>query len=107
MERGRLSFAGLGVTRLQNRVVFIDESKAYYIDETGAQLIIWNPRDMLIERTVALPAALGEATWATPRICRSGATRWSSRCLYELSQDGIHTPAFRSVGEIRGVARLR
>lgn len=60
LETGRMSMAAIGVTRLQNRVVFVSATKAYYIDESAAQLVVWNPDAMTIERTIALPEALGE-----------------------------------------------
>lgn len=60
IEVGRMSFASIGVTRLQNRVVFVDESKAYYIDETAGQLVVWNPAQLVIERTIALPPEFAE-----------------------------------------------
>lgn len=60
VEVGRMSFAAIGVTRLQNRVVFVSATKAYYIDETGGQIAIWNPSAMTIERTVALPPSFAD-----------------------------------------------
>ncbi|HKO91576.1 MAG TPA: hypothetical protein VJU61_10510, partial [Polyangiaceae bacterium] len=60
VETNRMSFAGIGVTRLQNRVVFVDETKAYYIDETAGQIAIWNPTAMTLEGTFRLPEPLAD-----------------------------------------------
>jgi hypothetical protein len=57
-ESGRLSFAGIGVSRLLFRAVFVSETKAYYIDHTQAQIVIWNPSTMKIERSIELPEEL-------------------------------------------------
>lgn len=50
-----ISFAQLGVTWLHYRAVFFSETRAYYIDNTGGQIVIWNPRDMEIVGTFPLP----------------------------------------------------
>ncbi|HEX6245353.1 MAG TPA: hypothetical protein VFZ61_30735, partial [Polyangiales bacterium] len=57
-ESGRVSFAAIGVSRLHFRAVFVSETKAYYIDHTQAQIVVWNPRTMEIERSIQLPEEL-------------------------------------------------
>ena len=57
---GRLSFANLGVTRLQHRAVFVSDSKAYYIDNTQEQLVVWDPGAMKIVRSIPLPEQIGD-----------------------------------------------
>lgn len=59
-ETGRVSFAGVGVTRLHYRAAFLSETKAYYIDHTQAQIVIWNPRDMTIDGTITLPEEIAD-----------------------------------------------
>jgi hypothetical protein len=54
-ETGKISFAGLGVTRLHFRNVFVSATKAYYIDHTQGQIIVWNPHDLSIDRSIPLP----------------------------------------------------
>lgn len=49
LERtGLVSFAGEGVNSLSRTAAFISETKAYYFDAEGAQVIVWNPRDLVI-----------------------------------------------------------
>jgi hypothetical protein len=59
-QTGKVSFAGVGVERLHYRAVFVSETKAYYIDHTQGQMVIWNPAQMEIERTVPLPEELSD-----------------------------------------------
>ena len=59
IEQGqKLSFSSVGVERLHYRAVFLSETKAYYIDHTQGQLVIWNPKAMEIDHTVSLPKEL-------------------------------------------------
>jgi hypothetical protein len=55
-----ISFAQLGVTRLQHRAVFVSESKAYYIDNTQAQIVVFDPSAMEIVTTIRLPEQVGD-----------------------------------------------
>lgn len=57
-KAGEVSFAGKGLTTIgeyQNQFQFVSETKAYYFDGRTAQLIIWNPKDMTLTNSVALP----------------------------------------------------
>jgi hypothetical protein len=45
---GLVSFASQGVTSMDRTAAFISDTKAYYFDETGAQIIIWNPLELTI-----------------------------------------------------------
>jgi hypothetical protein len=47
----------VGVTQLQSTAFFISATKAYYFDYTGEQLVVWNPTDMTLTKTVPLPQA--------------------------------------------------
>jgi hypothetical protein len=51
---GVVSFANLGVTALQRQAAFISETKAYYFDTKNAQVVVWNPRDMVVVGTIDL-----------------------------------------------------
>ena len=54
-----LSLRAQGVTSLGAQAVyFVSETKAYYKDDSNAQIIVWNPRDMTFVRTLELPAEL-------------------------------------------------
>lgn len=57
-EGDRFSMANEGVTDLQNRNIFFSETKAYYIDYTQGQIIVWNPEDMSITKSFDLPEQL-------------------------------------------------
>lgn len=54
-EGGKFSVSNEGVTSLQKRNVFLSETKAYYIDNTQGQIIIWNPETMEITGSFGLP----------------------------------------------------
>lgn len=53
-----LSLAALGVTWLHYRAVFFSETRAYYVDNTSGQIIIWNPLEMTVIGTFELPDEL-------------------------------------------------
>ena len=54
--RARFSMAGEGVTRFTSLIAFISETRAYYIDVFEQfQVVVWNPREMVIESTFATP----------------------------------------------------
>ncbi|MFB9051607.1 hypothetical protein ACFFVB_00820 [Formosa undariae] len=56
IEKGdKFSFINKGVTSLQKRNVFLSDTKAYYIDNTQGQIIIWNPEEMIITGSFDLP----------------------------------------------------
>jgi hypothetical protein len=54
---GLVSFAGAGVTSLSRTAAFINDTKAYYFDADGAQIIVWNPRDLLITGSIDISVA--------------------------------------------------
>lgn len=54
-EAEKLSLANEGVTSLQARTVFLSDTKAYYIDNTQGQIIIFNPEEMVITGSFDLP----------------------------------------------------
>lgn len=58
VEGGRFSMANEGITDLQNRSIFLSETKAYYIDYTQGQIIVWNPEEMSITKAFDLPEQL-------------------------------------------------
>ncbi|AKF08730.1 hypothetical protein [Sandaracinus amylolyticus] len=56
-EGDTVSFAGAGVTSIgeyQDQLQFVSETKAYYFDGRSAQMIVWNPSEMTVERAVDL-----------------------------------------------------
>ncbi|NGP87709.1 hypothetical protein [Fodinibius halophilus] len=54
-KSGKFSLANQGVTSLQARTVFLSDTKAYYIDNTQGQIVIWNPEKMEIIDSFDLP----------------------------------------------------
>jgi hypothetical protein len=54
-ESGRVSFAGVGVTWMHYRAIFFGPTRAYYVDNTAAQIVVWNPQEMTVSKTFALP----------------------------------------------------
>ncbi|HTV21728.1 MAG TPA: hypothetical protein VMG12_23725 [Polyangiaceae bacterium] len=54
----RLSFQAYGVGSLWDTLYFVSPTKAYYPDRQGGQLIIWNPTEMRVLGSVALPETL-------------------------------------------------
>lgn len=57
---GKFSVSNQGVTSLQKRNVFLSETKAYYIDNTQGQIIIWNPQIMEITGSFDLPSEFAD-----------------------------------------------
>ncbi|MGE6759802.1 hypothetical protein ACQKGO_17430 [Corallococcus interemptor] len=57
-KAGEVSFAGKAVTTIgeyQNQFQFVSETKAYYFDGRGSQVIVWNPKDMTVTNSISLP----------------------------------------------------
>ena len=54
-EGEKFSLANEGVTSLQARTVFLSDTKAYYIDNTQGQVVIFNPEKMEITGSFDLP----------------------------------------------------
>ena len=55
VEEGRLSMAGLGVTRFISSTVFISEDRAQYTDTTNNQVILFDPETMEVTGNYDLP----------------------------------------------------
>lgn len=59
-ESGRVSFAGVGVTWMHYRAIFFSPTRAYYVDNTRGQIVIWNPEEMTISGSFDLPLEVAE-----------------------------------------------
>lgn len=69
-----LSFQNLGVGSLGAQAVhFVSETKAYYKDASQGLVIVWNPAEMVIEKTLSLPAEFTRQGYVT------GLSQWASR----------------------------
>ncbi|MCP3097920.1 MxcI [Myxococcus sp. K15C18031901] len=69
-----VSFQAQGVRSLgAQAVLFVSATKAYYKDTAQAQIIVWNPQEMVIEKTLPLPAELVKQGYVT------GMSQWASR----------------------------
>ncbi len=54
-----LSLQSFGVTSMgAQAVLFVSATKAYYKDDAQAQIIVWNPAEMAVEKTLKLPSTL-------------------------------------------------
>ena len=81
-----LSLQPFGVTSMgAQAVLFVSATKAYYKDDDQAQIIVWNPAEMIVEDTIELPAELlregrvtGFSAWAQRGDEAYIAVRWSS-----------------------------
>ena len=60
VQGGRISFAGEGVTQMHWRNKFLSATKAYYVDVTQGQIVVWNPETMAITKTIALPEQVAD-----------------------------------------------
>ena len=56
----RISFAGEGVTQMHWRNKFLSPVKAYYVDVTQGQIVVWNPEEMSITKTIMLPEQVAD-----------------------------------------------
>ncbi|NPC84786.1 MxcI, partial [Pyxidicoccus fallax] len=71
---GSVSFQAEGVRALgAQAVLFISPTKAYYKDDAQAQVIVWNPTEMVITKTIPLPATLVKPGYIT------SLSQWASR----------------------------
>ena len=64
-----VSFAQEGVTQIlarQTNFQFISPAKAYWFDQFNAQIIIWNPTEMVVEGTIDLSPLLIEGWQLAP-----------------------------------------
>lgn len=65
VEGPRLSFANTGISSAFKRpglVPFISDTKAYWLDDSTEQVVVWNPETMTIDRTFSLASAVREGT---------------------------------------------
>jgi hypothetical protein len=64
VERAALSFANEGVSSLlafAQQFVFVSRTKAYFLDDTDvAQIVVFNPEEMTIERTIPIEGVARE-----------------------------------------------
>lgn len=63
IERGSLSLQPFGISSAFKRpelVPMISPTKAYWVDDTSAQIVIWNPDAMTVTGTISLAAAQRE-----------------------------------------------
>ncbi|MFY0530483.1 MxcI [Archangium gephyra] len=74
VEGNSLSLQPFGVTSLGAQSVhFVSETKAYYKDDAQAQVIVWNPAEMAVEKTLPLPRELVKTGYIT------ALSQWASR----------------------------
>jgi hypothetical protein len=56
LQRGpTISFANLGVTDVWRHMIFVDESKAYFLDMSERQIVSFNPSTMVLNRAIPVP----------------------------------------------------
>ncbi|WP_426752078.1 hypothetical protein [Myxococcus sp. Y35] len=78
LEQGEtVSFEGVGVNSIgeyQHNFHYVSPTKAYYFDGRTSQVIVWNPTDMTLTRTVPIPnlAVSGALTSFTTHPVTSG-----------------------------------
>ena len=66
VEGDSVSLRTKGVRSMGAQAVhFVSASKAYYKDPGEAQIIVWNPTEMVIEDTIALPREFIREGWIT------------------------------------------
>lgn len=69
-----LSLQPFGVTSLgAQAVLFASDTKAYYKDAGQAQIIVWNPSTMEVDKTIPLPSDVIKAEWLT------SLSQWAAR----------------------------
>lgn len=70
----KLSLQAYGVTAMGAQAVhFVSATKAYYKDDGQAQVIVWNPTEMTIDKAIPLPADLVKTGYL------SGVSQWATR----------------------------
>ena len=72
-------------------VLFVSPTKAYYKDDAQAQLIVWNPTEMAIEKTLPLPKELVKQGYVT------SLSQWASRSGEAYFTVGWTTPTYERV----------
>ncbi len=87
-----LSLQGQGVSQLgAQAVLFVSPTKAYYKDDAQAQIIVWNPTEMAIEKTLPLPRELVKQGYVT------SLSQWASRTGEAYFTVGWTTPTYDRV----------
>lgn len=69
-ETGRFSMAGLGIVSFRSSIVFLDPRRAYYVDISGQQVVVFDPEAMEVVTTFAAPELAREgfdAVGGTPQ----------------------------------------
>lgn len=62
----KLSLQQEGVQWMETQgVLFISPTKAYYKDSSQGQIIVWNPKEMTVERSIPLPEGVMREGWET------------------------------------------
>ncbi|MBZ4417942.1 MxcI [Myxococcus sp. RHST-1-4] len=72
-------------------VLFVSATKAYYKDDAQAQIIVWNPTEMAIEKTLPLPRELVKQGYVT------SLSQWASRAGEAYFTVGWTTPTYDRV----------
>lgn len=54
----KISFAGYGVSGYDPDTVWVSPERAFLVDESSAQIILWNPRTMTIVRTTPIDPSI-------------------------------------------------
>lgn len=70
-EKGRFSMANLGITGFSSAFAFISPTRAYYVDVTNLQVVVWNPEAMEISGTFSIADLAREdliISAATPQV---------------------------------------
>ncbi|MFP2923892.1 MxcI [Pyxidicoccus sp. 3LG] len=98
VQEGRLvagrsfSLQTLGVRALgAQAVLFISPTKAYYKDDAQAQIVVWNPTEMAIVKTIQLPRELVKQGYIT------SLSNWASRTGEAFFTVGWTTTAYDRV----------
>lgn len=87
-----ISLQAQGVRALgAQAVLFVSPTKAYYKDDAQAQVIVWNPTEMAIEKTLSLPSELVKQGYVT------SLSQWASRSGEAYFTVGWTTPTYDRV----------
>lgn len=87
-----ISLQGQGVRAMgPQAVLFVSPTKAYYKDDAQAQIIVWNPSEMAIVKTLSLPRELVRQGYVT------SLSQWASREGEAYFTVGWTTPTYDRV----------
>lgn len=96
-----ISLQGHGVTAMAAQgVLFVSPTKAYYKDAGQAQIIVWNPTEMIVERAIELPGELIQEGWIT------GFSRWAQRDGEAFLAVSWYSPAYDRVRPGTALVRI-